>query len=209
MEGIKTGGLKSAGFPQTPLTGTFGPGQAREGEHPTRQPRGPPSLEELVAKPTTKFEGSKNFASRQRRGALNQLVKAGMERRGARSGGSVDSAASGSPCSERNFSLSASPVNDDASTRSGSASLDGQPENGTRSPMMSAIGSERKELKERSRERVPSESQYTAVSVSSDDDNIIGGKLLEIKTDVYRDADRRKSPLMVLANAEKRRSFII
>lgn len=85
-------GLKSATFPPTPSTGTFGPGQARAGEHPIRQPRGPPSLEELVAKPTTSFEGSKNFAARQRRRAVHNLVRAEIERRIApRGNGSTDS----------------------------------------------------------------------------------------------------------------------
>jgi serine/threonine protein kinase len=51
-------------------TGTFGPSQARAGEHPLRQPRGPPSIEDLREKPTTKHEGSKNFATRQRRQAV-------------------------------------------------------------------------------------------------------------------------------------------
>jgi hypothetical protein len=211
VEGLRTGGLKSAGFPQTPMTGTFGPGQAREGEHPVRQPRGPPSMEELTSKPTNKFEGSKNFASRQRRGALNQLVRAGKERRGGRGSGSLDRASSGSPTSQHNRQITASPDNDNVSVRSGSASLDGQPEDGARSPLMSAIGSERKELKERSRERIPSDSQYTAISVSSEDDNTsVGGKLLEIKfDDTAKDNERRKSPLALLANAEKRRSFIM
>ena len=74
----------------TPMTGTFGPGQARAGDHPIRQPRGPPSLEELVAKPTSNHEGSKNFVTRQRRRAVNNLVKAGLERRGASRGSNFD-----------------------------------------------------------------------------------------------------------------------
>jgi hypothetical protein len=77
--GPRTAIPKNIGIPATPMTGTFGPGQARAGEHPMRQPRGPPSLDELLAKPTTKFEGSKNFATRQRRNAVHNLVRAGME----------------------------------------------------------------------------------------------------------------------------------
>ncbi|KAB8300179.1 hypothetical protein EYC80_000405 [Monilinia laxa] len=42
-------------------------------EHPIRQPRGPPPIEELEAKPTALFQASKNFASRAR------LIHAGMQ----------------------------------------------------------------------------------------------------------------------------------
>jgi hypothetical protein len=86
--GPRTSIPKNNGIPATPMTGTFGPGQARAGEHPIRQPRGPPSLDELLAKPTTKFEGSKNFATRQRRNAVHNLVRAGMERRRSPGSGS-------------------------------------------------------------------------------------------------------------------------
>lgn len=70
--------------PQTPMTATFGPGHAA-GIHPIRQPRGPPSIEELKAKPTANIEGSQNFAARVRRRAISKLVSAGMERRSNRS----------------------------------------------------------------------------------------------------------------------------
>jgi len=56
------------------------PGQGRSGEHPIRQPRGPPLLQELEEKPTSKYEGSKNFAVRQRRSAVHDLVRAGLVR---------------------------------------------------------------------------------------------------------------------------------
>jgi len=69
--------------PPTPMTGTFGPGAARAGDHPIRQPHGPPAMEELIALPTAKHEGSKNFAARRRKRALNNLVRAGSVRRGA------------------------------------------------------------------------------------------------------------------------------
>ena len=62
-----TFGSQRSVIPPAPMTGTFGPGAARAGEHPIRQPRGPPPLEELTALPTSKHEGSKNFATRQRR----------------------------------------------------------------------------------------------------------------------------------------------
>jgi len=64
------------------VTGNKGPGQSRTGEHPLRQPRGPPLLQELQEKPTSKFEGSKNFVIRQRRRAVNDLVRAGFARTG-------------------------------------------------------------------------------------------------------------------------------
>ena len=206
--GPRTGGLRSAGLPPTPMTGTFGPGQNREGEHPVRQPRGPPSLEELTAKPTAKHEGSKNFASRQRRRAVHSLVRAGLERRGAGrgSGGSVGSADSGTPTSERDAPvLAASPVPSDTSARSGSASLSGQPSLGDlRASSVGAIGSERAEMKERSRERGSVDS-YTAASVSSEDVSAVGGPLVEIKAEDPAEGPRR-AKLLPLATAEKRRS---
>ncbi|OQO06650.1 hypothetical protein B0A48_08437 [Cryoendolithus antarcticus] len=116
LEGPKTStaatfGTQRTMFPPTPMTGTFAPGAARAGDHPIRQPRGPPSLDELTAAPTTKHEGSKNFATRQRRRALDSLMRAGTSRR----------AASGSPVSEGSefgFSIpeEAEPVLDSAPT---------------------------------------------------------------------------------------------
>lgn len=158
--GFKAGMPKSAGFPQTPMTGTFGPGQARAGEHPIRQPRGPPSLEELVAKPTSKFEGSKNFVTRQRRRAVNNLVRAGIERRGvSRGSGSIDSLGTPASEAELNFSLPSDNDSDSAGSRSGSSL----------SNKHGAIGSERKGLKDRSRERGSGDSHMSASSLSSED----------------------------------------
>lgn len=204
-DGLKSGTPKSAGFPQTPMTGTFGPGQARAGEHPIRQPRGPPSLEELVAKPTTKFEGSKNFATRQRRRAVHNLVRAGMERRVAsRGSGSIDSVGSMTPSSEKEITFSISSDNDSDSANSRSGSLSGKPSIGSlRAAANGAIGSERKELKERSRERSSAHSSYTSSSISSEESLLIGGKLAEVRAD-----ERRKTPLLVLTNAEKRKSSL-
>lgn len=198
-EGPRTGGLRSAGFPNTPMTGTFGPGQGREGEHPTRQPRGPPSLEELVAKPTSKHEGSKNFATRQRRRALNNLVRAGVERRATARGEDF-----GTPTSEHEITFS---ISDTDSVRSGSASLSGRPSLGNLKSTPAAIGSERASLKDRSRERGSVDS-YTASSVSSEESFFTGGKLVEIKVDGAKEDDKRKGSLAVLANAERRRSLI-
>lgn len=95
-----TFGSQRSVMPTPPMTGTFGPGAARAGEHPIRQPRGPPPLEELSALPTTKHEGSKNFAARQRRAALDSLVRAGTSRRG------LSRSSNGSPVSDAGFHLS-------------------------------------------------------------------------------------------------------
>lgn len=208
-DGLKSAGLKSAGIPQTPVTGSFGPGQGT-GEHPLRQPRGPPSLEELVAKPTTKFEGSKNFATRQRRRAVNNLVRAGLERRTAsRGNGSVDSVESMTPPSEGEINFSGHSDNDCDSVRSGSASLSGKPSLGSlRAVANGVIGSERKELKERSHERQSVDS-YTAMSVSSEECTTIGGKLVEVKVESPKEeSEMRKTPLLVLMNTETRRSLV-
>ena len=191
---------KSAGFPQTPMTGTFGPGQNRAGDHPMRQPRGPPSLEELVDKPTSKHEGSKNFVTRQRRRAVHNLVRAGLDRRAlSRGSNSIDSV--GTPSSECDitFSISSSD-NDNDSVASGSGSLSGRP---------SPIGSERKELKARSRDRNSTGTPFSSASLSSEDGATIGGKLVEVKMDDKETmSDRRKAPLLVLSNAEKRKSAV-
>lgn len=143
---IITDGPKSAylprtvGIPPTPLTGTFGPGQGRAGEHPMRQPRGPPAMEELKEKPTTKFDGSKNFATRQRRQALSSLVRAGLERRvrpGSGSNGSM------TPVSETELTFSVPSDNDSDSGRS----LSGKQSIGSlRAAAHGAIGGERKSM---------------------------------------------------------------
>jgi len=214
LDGLKTGVPRSAGFPQTPMSGTFGPGQARAGEHPIRQPRGPPSLEELVAKPTAKHEGSKNFATRQRRRAVHNLVRAGLERRGAsRGSGSIDSVGSMTPASECEITFSVSSDNDTDSvgSGSGSGSLSGTPSLGSlRAAANGAIGSERKELKERSRDRSSTgNASFTTASISGDEGATIGGKLVEVKAEESKAVDgRRKMPLLVLQEAEKRKSSI-
>ena len=53
----------------SPFSGVLGDG------HPMRQPRGPTYLGELVERPTSKFEGSKNFIARQRRPFRNEMKK--------------------------------------------------------------------------------------------------------------------------------------
>ena len=140
---LKSAGPKSAGFPQTPMNGSFGPGQARAGEHPVRQPRGPPSIDELVSKPTTKHEGSKNFAARQRRRAVHNLVRAGLERRTERNTGS----GSATPASEAEFNFSV--ASDENDYLQSSTTVSSRPSlSSLRGP--GVIGSERKE---KSRER--------------------------------------------------------
>jgi hypothetical protein len=190
---------RSAGFPQTPLQGTFGPGQGRAGEHPVRQPRGPPLLQELEEKPTSKHEGSKNFATRQRRRAVHDLVRAGRERRSeTRQPGS----GSGTPGSESEFTFSVSPSDtDDVLVRS--TSLSSKPSLGSlRAAASGAIGSERKE-KSRDRGSVDSSSAYSAKSLSSDEGNSVGGSMVEVES------ARRGTPMLVLSSAEKRKSVIM
>lgn len=204
---------KSMGFPSTPTASGFGPGQARAGEHPIRQPRGPPSLDELIAKPTTKFEGSKNFATRTRRNAVHNLVRAGMERR--RAPGSAGSG-SMSPVSEvGEVTFSASSDNDSDSGRSGSGSLSGRPSLGSsRASAHGAIGSDRpsSRQKERSLERksvASVDSNFTTASVSSDDDSSVGGSFAAVFKNGGKKPEpknvERKAPMLVLTSAEKRR----
>ncbi|KAK1140279.1 hypothetical protein N8T08_010481 [Aspergillus melleus] len=213
---------KTATLPQTPATGTFGPGQGRAGEHPLRQPRGPPSLEELVAKPTSKHEGSKNFATRQRRRAVHNLVRAGIERRGeTRSFGCHSSGGTNTPASEKEFTFS---DGDDATVRSGS--LSSKPSLGSlRAAANGAIGSERKERS--SRERRSQDSPYN--TPISEDGGFFGGKFADVRSGqvsppagspsvaavvagqktVAQGPERRKTPMLVLSSAEKRKTPII
>jgi hypothetical protein len=200
LEGPKSAFTRPVGFPATPNTGSFGPGQARAGEHPVRQPRGPPPLEELQVSPTTKHEGSKNFAARQRRQAVSNLVRAGIGRRGVSTGsnGSV------SPSSETEMSFPASDNDTDSVHSAGSGSLSGKPSIGSlRAAANGAIGSERKASKDRSRDRTSTGGSYTAYSVSSDEGASVGGGLVEIQAE---GPQRRKMPMLVLTSAEKRKS---
>jgi hypothetical protein len=214
--GPRTSIPKTAGFPATPMTGTFGPGAARAGEHPIRQPRGPPSLDELKEKPTTKFEGSKNFATRQRRSAVHNLVRAGMERRRAPGSGS-GSAGSITPISEHGeISFSISSDNDSDSGRSGSGSLSGRPSLGSsRTSAHGAIGSERpsSRQKNRSQERGSVDSTFTTASISSDEGSSVGGSFAAVfkngsKKPEASELVPRKAPMLVLTSAEKRKSSV-
>lgn len=223
---VTSGVPKTAALPQTPATGGFGPGQGRAGEHPIRQPRGPPSLEELVDKPTSKHEGSKNFATRQRRRAVHNLVRAGIERRGdTRSYGYHSSGGTNTPASEKEFTFS---DGDDGTVRSGS--LSSKPSLGSlRAAANGAIGSERKERS--SRERKPQDSPYSSTPTSEDGGSFFGGagKLAEVRAEHVSSAagspsvaavvagqktaaqgpERRKTPMLVLSSAEKRKTPIM
>lgn len=187
----------SAVFPKTPMTGTFGPGHGRAGEHPIRQPRGPPLLQELEDKPTSKHEGSKNFATRQRRRAIQDLVKAG---RGRRSETRQPSSGSGTPGSESDFTFSVSPSDDDGLAQSGS--LSGKPSLGSlRAAASGAIGSERKE---KSRERTSNDStaMASAKGVGSNESYLVGTLVGEAEI------SRRNTPIFLLNSAEKRKSAV-
>lgn len=195
----RSGTPRSAGFPQTPQTGTFGPGQARAGEHPIRQPRGPPLLQELQDKPTSKHEGSKNFATRQRRRAVHDLVRAGRERR---SETRQNASGSATPASEGEFNFSVSSSDNDEVIAS-SGSLSSKPSLGSlRAVANGAIGSERKE-KSRERSSVDSTGACSSKSLSSDEGVVVGGKMVEVES------TRRKTPMLVLSSAEKRKSAIM
>ena len=194
-DGPKSGVPKTAGFPQTPMTGTFGPGQNRAGDHPIRQPRGPPSLEELIEKPTSKHEGSKNFATRQRRRAVNNLVRAGLDRRAAsRGSNSIDSVGTPSSECEITFSISSDSDGDSVGSRSDSS---GRP---------SPIGFERKQMKERSGERSSARMPFSIVSNGEGD---IREKMAGVRLEEQDDSDgQHKAPLLVLTSAEKRKSSV-
>lgn len=211
-------GPRSAVLPPTPATGTFGPGQARAGEHPIRQPRGPPSLEDLLAKPTSKHEGSKNFATRQRRRAVHNLVRAGIERRGDTRSFGYSSGGTNTPASEKEFTFS---DGDDATVRSGS--LSSKPSLGSlRAVANGAIGSERKEKTGRGR-KSPDSPFHSATPTS--EDGYFGSKFSDTVSSptsgtlspsvaavvagqgqAAQAPERRKTPMLVLSSAEKRKT---
>ncbi|KAK6583301.1 hypothetical protein PZA11_004377 [Diplocarpon coronariae] len=212
-------GPRSALLPKAvglPSALAFGPGQARAGEHPVRQPRGPPSLDELVAKPTARFEGSKNFATRTRRIAVHNLVRAGMERR--RSPGSAGSG-SMSPVSEVGEIPFSSSDNDSDSGRSGSGSLSGRPSHSSpRTSAHGAIGSDRpsSRSKERSLDRksvASLNSSFTAASVSGDEGSAVGGNFAAVfkhgaKKPEPTHAVQKPSMLVLASAAEKHKSSL-
>ncbi|KAI1098379.1 hypothetical protein F4804DRAFT_346388 [Jackrogersella minutella] len=209
-EAPKTAGPKTASFPLSPMiNGGYGPGQGRAGEHPIRQPRGPPALDELRAKPTAKHEGSKNFSARTRRSAVHNLVKAGMVRRK----GTGSSCGSMSPVSETAEEVG-TPLTDNESDsgRSGSGSLSGDAEPSLASSRTStsgswgAIGSDRPGSRQKTRKSVDSlssggESEGSFASVFKN------GSQRPAKSESVE--GQRKAPMLVLTSAEKRKGGVV
>lgn len=202
----KSAGVKATSFPQNSMqTGTYGPGQARAGEHPVRQPRGPPSLDELVEKPTSKHEGSKNFATRTRRSAVHNLVRAGFSRRQGTASGSSGSISPISECAEE----FATPLTDDESVsgRSGSGSLNGDdvecslPSSRTSTGSWGAIGSERPGSREKARKST--ESLNSAAEAESGPGSF--ASVFKSASPSATGEVQRKAPMLVLTNLEKRR----
>jgi hypothetical protein len=205
-EPLKSVGPKTASFPMTPMTAGYGPGQGRAGEHPVRQPRNPPSLDELKSKPTAKHEGSKNFVARTRRSAISNLMRAGLERRKeVRSSGSI------SPISESTEERVGTPVTDNESDsgRSGSGSLIDRdecslPSSRTSTGSWGAIGSDRPS----SRQKLH---RSSVDSMSSDAENprepgSFASLLKNSNRGVKAEGDvQRKPGRLVLTSTEKRK----
>ncbi|KAL2193097.1 hypothetical protein P885DRAFT_72439 [Corynascus similis CBS 632.67] len=202
---LRSAGPKTASFPLTPLTAGYGPGQGRAGEHPVRQPRNPPSLDELKSKPTAKHEGSKNFVTRTRRSAINNLVRAGLERRKeTRSSGSI------SPISESTEELVETPMtdNDSDSGRSGSGSLIDRdecslPSSRTSTGSWGAIGSDRPSSRQKANR------SSSVDSAPSDSENAPGSFASLLKStsnqDIKANGDNHRKARLVLTSAEKRK----
>jgi hypothetical protein len=210
-EAPKSAGPKTTSFPLTPLTatGSYGPGQARAGEHPSRQPRNPPSMDELKAKPTAKHEGSKNFVTRTRRSAIHNLSAGRERRKEARSSGTV------SPISELHEEPG-TPVsdNDSVSVRSGSGSLvvddDAEcslPSSRSSTGSWGAIGSDRPSSSQKvSRDSLESNNSSDAEADKENNNSFAS---------VFKKANRasraenvegqRKAAMLVLTSAEKRK----
>ncbi|GAP84705.2 hypothetical protein SAMD00023353_1102490 [Rosellinia necatrix] len=208
-EPLSSAGPKTASLPLSPLpNGGYGPGQARAGEHPIRQPRGPPALDELRAKPTAKHEGSKNFAARTRRSAVHNLMKAGLERRK----GTGSSCGSMSPVSESAEEVT-TPLTDNESDsgRSGSGSLSGDAEISLASSRTSvsggwgAIGSDRPGSRQKSRRSVDSQAS-TGEGDGSFASVFKNGAQRQTKAEGQ--PGQRKAPRLVLTSAEKRKGGI-
>lgn len=206
---VGSDGPKTATLPVTPLTGGYGPGQGRAGEHPVRQPRGPPSLDELKAKPTAKHEGSKNFATRTRRSAVHNLVRAGLVRRK----GTGSSAGSMSPVSET-AEDSPSPITDNESDsgRSGSGSLAGDIEcNSSRtsaSGSWGAIGSDRPSSSQKARQATPGDVSPAAESTENNSfANVFKTGAQRIaKEQEALDSQRKAASRLVLTSVERRKA---
>ncbi|KAM7196213.1 hypothetical protein V8F33_006325 [Rhypophila sp. PSN 637] len=208
-ESPKANAPKTASFPLTPQTAGYGPGQGRAGEHPVRQPRNPPSMDELKAKPTSKHEGSKNFVARTRRSAISNLVRAGRERRKeAHSTGSI------SPITESTEEMVETPLtdNDSESVRSGSGSLvdndDAEcslPSSRTSTGSWGAIGSDRPSSRQKvNRDSV--DSTHSSDSESARDAGSFASLLKKRAGDAKVEAaDGQRKAMLVLTSAEKRK----
>lgn len=211
LNGPRTAEPTRSVFPRTPMTGTFGPGMARAGEHPVRQPKGPPPMDELTAAPTALHEGSKNFASRQRRRAVFDLVKAGKERQTGRNGSSD----MGTPNSEAEFNFTISDADSEGSSSgTGSASLSGDATFGNAKTTATAIGTEWKELKERAGSRTSTSRPFSASGIGGLDGTPGSPRdfagALKGEERAAPAITERRSPLLVLTSAaEKRKSTLL
>lgn len=160
--------------------GTFGPGGNRAGQHASREPRGPPAIEELVTLPTAFHEGSKNFATRRRRRALNNLVRAGSMRR------------------EASGSHAASPTSD------GELSLHSQAEEPGLYRKQSPIGSE---MSSKHGSRTSPDLLARSKSRQGDEAAFDMGHFAKQSSTPSRQASGSRSPMLSLvASAEKRRT---
>ncbi|KAH8896492.1 hypothetical protein GQ53DRAFT_16584 [Thozetella sp. PMI_491] len=206
---LRSAGPKTASFPLTPAANNgYAPGQARAGEHPIRQPHNPPSIDELKAKPTSKHEGSKNFAARTRRSALRNIVRAGLERRKeARSSGSI------SPISESTEETVETPMtdNDSDSGRSGSGSLvdhdDAEcslPSSRTSTGSWGAIGSDRPSSRQKADRNDSNNSDVESSSESGSFASLLKNGTRGLKS---QPVDGRKAAMLVLTSAEKRKAI--
>lgn len=223
----RSAGPRTVNFPLTPLTSGFAPGHGRAGEHPTRQPRNPPSIDEYKDKPTAKHEGSKNFATRTRRSAIHNLVRAGQHRKEARSGsgsgsGTITPISEGA---EEDVTVETSLMVDDNysdSGRSGSGSLGGDhdeaacslPSSRTSTGSWGAIGSDRPSSRQKNStgpdgvdgadsssdtETTPCRTAGSFASLLKD--NIAAGHKDEVAQ------TERKAPMLVLSSVEKRKAI--
>jgi hypothetical protein len=207
----QSAGPRSAAFPISPLPTGYGPGQARAGEHPVRQPRGPPAIDELRAKPTAKHEGSKNFAARTRRSAVHNLVRAGLERRK----GTGSSTGSMSPVSET-AEEAGTPLTDNESDsgRSGSGSLSGDAEPSLASSRTStsgswgAIGSDRPGSRQKQRKSVDSLASAASESEQGSFASVFKHGTQRVGK-VESPDGQRKAPMLVLTSAEKRKTGVV
>jgi hypothetical protein len=201
----RSAGPRSAIFP----TGSYGPGQARAGEHPVRQPRGPPSRDELKAKPTAKHEGSKNFASRTRRSAVDNLVRAGLIRRK----GTGSSTGSMSPVSETAEDAASTPITDNESDsgRSGSGSLAGEMEGNSSCQTSTtgswgAIGSDRPSSRQKGRRSIDSLGSMSSTCESDSNSFAEVFKKGALRAAKAESSDGQRKSRLVLTSIEKRRA---